>query len=70
MHYSYTETVAPRCSVKKVFLKFLQNLDENTCTSVPFLIKLQGWRNLIKGGAEGKSLFISLEMETATIKIK
>ena len=35
------EAVVQRCSVKKVFLKILQNLQENTCTRVPFLIKLQ-----------------------------
>ena len=36
-----TETVAQRCSVKKVFLKISQNSQENTCTRVSFLIKLQ-----------------------------
>ena len=30
-----------RCSVKKVFLKILQNSQENTCARVSFLIKLQ-----------------------------
>ena len=30
-----------RCSVKKVFLKILQNSQENTCVRVSFLIKLQ-----------------------------
>ena len=35
------EAVVQRCSVKKVFLKISQNLQENTCTRVPFLIKLQ-----------------------------
>ena len=28
---------------KKVFLKILQNSQENTCVGVSFLIKLQGW---------------------------
>ena len=28
-----TETAAPRCSVKMVFLEISQNLQENTCTS-------------------------------------
>ena len=35
------ETVSQMCSVKKVFLKISQNLQENTCTRVSFLIKLQ-----------------------------
>ena len=30
-----------RCSIKKVFLKILQNSQENTCARVSFLIKLQ-----------------------------
>ena len=29
------------CSIKKVFLKFLKNLKENTCIGVSFFIKLQ-----------------------------
>ena len=29
------------CSIKKVFLKILQNSQENACASVSFLIKLQ-----------------------------
>ena len=33
--------VVLRCSVKKVFLKISQNLQENTCARVSFLIKLQ-----------------------------
>ena len=34
-----TETVAQRCSVKKVFLEISQSLHENTCARAPFLIK-------------------------------
>ena len=30
-----------RCSIKQVFLKVLQNSQENTCVGVSFLIKLQ-----------------------------
>ena len=30
-----------RCSIKKVFLKILQNSQENTCARVPFVIKFQ-----------------------------
>ena len=37
------EVVVRRCSVKKVSLEILQNLQENTCARVSFLIKLQGW---------------------------
>ena len=36
-----TEAVVQRCSLKKVFLEILQNSQENTCTRVSFLIKLQ-----------------------------
>ena len=35
--------VARRCSVKKVFLKILQNSQENTCARASFLIKLQAY---------------------------
>ena len=37
----WTEVVARRCSVKKVFLEISQTSQENTCTRVYFLIKLQ-----------------------------
>ena len=33
------EAVAQRCFVKKVFLEISQNLQENTCARVSFLIK-------------------------------
>ena len=36
-----SEAVAQRCSINKVFLEILQNLQENTCASASFLIKLQ-----------------------------
>ena len=40
--FLYTaETVAGRCSVKKVFLEISQNSQENTCGRVSFSIKLQ-----------------------------
>ena len=35
------ETVASRCSVKKLFLEISQNSSENNCARVSFLIKLQ-----------------------------
>ena len=34
--FTNPETVARRCSVKKVFLKISQNSQENTCTRVSF----------------------------------
>ena len=34
-------TSCPECSVKKLFLKILQNLQENTCVRVSFLVKFQ-----------------------------
>ena len=34
--YPY-ETVTQRCSTKKIFLKILQNLQEDTCAGVTFL---------------------------------
>ena len=37
------EAVSQRWSVKKVFLKILQNSQENTCARVSFLIKLLVW---------------------------
>ena len=39
--YFSHEVVAQRCSVKKVFLEISENLQENTCARVSFLIKLQ-----------------------------
>ena len=37
------ETIAQRCSVKKVFLEISQYSPENTCVRVSILIKLQTW---------------------------
>ena len=37
----YSEAVAQRCSVKKLFLKISQNSQENTCARFSFLKKLQ-----------------------------
>ena len=37
----FTEAVAQRCSVKKVFLEIPQNSQESPCARVSFLIKLQ-----------------------------
>ena len=36
-----SEAVAKRCSVRKVFIKILQNSQKNTCARAFFLIKLQ-----------------------------
>ena len=36
-----SEAVARRCSVKEVLLEISQNSQENSCTKVSFLIKLQ-----------------------------
>ena len=36
---TFTEAVAQRCSVKKVFLENLQNSLENTCARASLLIK-------------------------------
>ena len=40
-YFLTTEAFAQRCSVKRVFLEISQNLQENTCARVSFLIKLQ-----------------------------
>ena len=40
-----SEAVAQTCSVKKMFIKILQNSEENTCVRVSFLIKLQPSEN-------------------------
>ena len=37
----YTEAVARKCSVKKMFLEISQNSQENTSAKVSFLTKLQ-----------------------------
>ena len=36
----YSETVALRCSVKKVFLEIFQNLQESTCAKVSLFNKV------------------------------
>ena len=36
----YTDAVIQRCSVKRVLLEILQNLQENTCARISFFIKL------------------------------
>ena len=37
----YSRSSHRRCSIKKMFLKISQNLQENTCVGVSFFIKLQ-----------------------------
>ena len=37
----FTEAVAQRCSVKKVFLEISENSQENTCARASLLIKLR-----------------------------
>ena len=39
----WLEAVTQRCSTKNVFLEILQNLQENTCVRVSFLLNLQAW---------------------------
>ena len=41
--FIFSEAVARRCSVKKVFLEISQNLQENICSRVSFLIKLEDY---------------------------
>ena len=49
--FIYTEAVAQRCSVKKMFWNISQNSLEKTCARVSFLIKLQAEVcNFIKKG--------------------
>ena len=45
-HGRFLEAVSRKCSVKKVFLKISQNLQENTFARVTFLIKLKDLRPL------------------------
>ena len=40
-NFQYLKAITRRCSVTKVFLKISKNSQENTCTRVSFLIKLQ-----------------------------
>ena len=42
-YWTCSETVVGRCSVKKVFRKFLQNSHENTCVRVCNLLKKRLW---------------------------
>ena len=39
----FLEAVTQRCSLKKVFLKSSQSLQQSTCARASFLIKLQAW---------------------------
>ena len=59
MYYNY-QTAKPNkeaftrtCSVKKVFLKISQTLEENTCSRVSFSIKF-----FIKKGNSGTGVFL------------
>ena len=40
--YWLFRSIHQKCSVKKVVLEISQNLQENTCARVSFLIRLQG----------------------------
>ena len=53
------EAVAQKCSLKKVFLKVLQNPQKNTCARVSFLIKLHasGLQQFYKRDS-GRSVFL------------
>ena len=53
---NFSESVVQRCSIKKVFLKISQNLQENTYARVSFLINLQVWGNFIKKEAQAQVL--------------
>ena len=46
-----SEAVTRSCSVKKKFLKFSQNSQENSCARASFLMKLQTSDNFIQKGA-------------------
>ena len=43
-----TEAVVQTCSVKRLFLKISQNVQENTCARISFLINLQAPATLLK----------------------
>ena len=54
-----SESVVQKCSVKNVFLKILQNFQENTGVRVPFIIKLQAEAcNFMKKRDSGAFLWI------------
>ena len=57
----YTEAVARRCSVKKVFLEISQNSPENTSARVSFFNKVTGLRlaTLLKRDY-GTGVFLSI----------
>ena len=48
LQFSSTEAVAQRCSVKKVILEISQNVQENTCARVSFLIKFIKKQTLVQ----------------------
>ena len=48
LQIAYHRSSHRRCSIKNVFLKISQNLQESTCVKISFLIKLHG--NFIKRG--------------------
>ena len=56
--YDQIEAVTRRCCVKKVLMKISQNLQENTCARVSFLIKLQASCNFLKKETLGKGIFL------------
>ena len=54
----YTEAVAQRYPVKKMFLEISQNSQENTCARVSFLIRLQAGLNFIKKRDSDTGVFL------------
>ena len=54
----FVEAVVQRCSVKKVFLKILQNSHEKTCARVSLLIKLQAEVQLYQKRDPGTGVFL------------
>ena len=70
---TFTEAVVLRCSVKKVFLRILQNSQENTCARVSLLIKLQVSGLCISGGCfcyyQSKQVFAQHYTKSKSIDI-
>ena len=62
-----TEAVARRCSAKKVFLKVLQNSQENACVGVSFLIKFRRPETPTQFSCEFCEIFIKGYLRYKTI---
>ena len=63
------EAFVQRCSVKKVFIEILQNLQDNTCIRVYFLIKLQALVETSQNSQENTCARVSFWIKLQALRL-